>query len=83
MSARTFTTGQVSELLGVSIQRLKRWRYGRSPLCAPSGFTGGGHARYTEFDVARLQKIIDGLDAGASLQELRGSKLKRRLDAEG
>ena len=80
---RLFRTGQVSSLLGVSRRQLQYWA--QTDLVRPSAQTPGGHHRYTFEDVVALGATKQLIDAGVSVQRIRGSirRLRQILPTVG
>lgn len=80
---RLFRTGQVSTLLGVSRRQLQYWA--QTDLVCPSAQTPGGHHRYTFEDVVALGATKQLIDAGVSVQRIRGSiqRLRQILPTVG
>jgi DNA-binding transcriptional MerR regulator len=78
-SARSFRTGQVARILGVSHRQLQYWA--ETGLVAPSARTDGGHCRYTFQDLVALRAAKQLIDAGVSVQGIRKSigSLQRML----
>lgn len=66
-----YTPQHVSDLLGVSLRTLERWR--SSGKFVPVMRTPGGHSRYSKEQVELAQKgVFDGEDLGDKMQELLG-----------
>jgi MerR family transcriptional regulator, light-induced transcriptional regulator len=63
----TFATGWVADRLGISTATLRTWhsRYG----LAPTARTTGGHRRYSEVDLARLEAMHRLIDSGVPAAE--------------
>lgn len=76
---RSFRTGQVVRILGVTHRQLQYWA--ETGLVAPSACTGGGHHRYTFEDLVALRAAKQLIDAGVSVQRIRRSlgSLRRLL----
>lgn len=76
---RSFRTGQVARILGVTHRQLQYWA--ETGLVAPSTCTGGGHHRYTFEDLVALRAAKQLIDAGVSVQRIRRSigSLRRLL----
>lgn len=70
-SPRCFTPREVAEIVGVSRRQLQHWD--KTSLVGPSERTAGGHARYSFQDLVALKTVKRLLDAGVSLQKIRGS----------
>lgn len=68
---KLFRTGQVSALLEVSRRQLQYWA--QTDLVRPSACTPGGHHRYTFLDLIALGATKQLIDAGISVQRIRGS----------
>ncbi|MHB8426537.1 MAG: helix-turn-helix domain-containing protein [Acidiferrobacterales bacterium] len=66
-----FTSRQASTVTGLTHRQLHYWR--KTGLVAPSGITGGGHARYSFADLVALRTARQLLDAGISLRHIRRS----------
>ena len=80
-AVRSFRTGQVVRILGVSHRQLQYWA--ETGLVAPSARTAGGHCRYTFQDLVALRAAKQLIDAGVSVQGIRKSigSLQRMLPA--
>lgn len=78
---RSFRTGQVARILGVSHRQLQYWA--ETGLVAPSARTDGGHCRYAFEDLVALRAAKQLIDAGVSVQRIRKSigSLQRMLPA--
>jgi hypothetical protein len=70
-SGRVFTPMEVAEIVGVTRRQLQHWD--KTDLVAPSQRTAGGHSRYSFQDLVALKTVKRLLDAGVSLQKIRGS----------
>jgi DNA-binding transcriptional MerR regulator len=68
---RYFTPMEVAEIVGVTKRQLQHWD--KTALVSPRQRTAGGHARYTFQDLIALKTVKRLLDAGVSLQKIRGS----------
>jgi DNA-binding transcriptional MerR regulator len=68
---RYFTPLEVVEIVGVTKRQLQHWD--KTELVSPRQRTPGGHARYTFQDLIALKTVKRLLDAGVSLQKIRGS----------
>ncbi|HZO10387.1 MAG TPA: MerR family transcriptional regulator [Myxococcota bacterium] len=68
--AETFRTGDVVQILGISRRQLQYWA--QTDLVAPSRQTPGGHARYGFEDLVALKAAKRLIDAGVSVQRIRG-----------
>src|SRR5215468_11239197 len=66
----TFRTGDVVQILGISRRQLQYWA--QTDLVAPSRQTPGGHARYGFEDLVALKAAKRLIDAGVSVQRIRG-----------
>ncbi|MGD2062438.1 MAG: MerR family transcriptional regulator [Nitrospirota bacterium] len=66
-----FTPMEVVEIVGVTKRQLQHWD--KTGLVSPRQRTPGGHARYTFQDLIALKTVKRLLDAGVSLQKIRGS----------
>lgn len=71
VTERLFRTGQVSALLGLSRRQLQYWA--QTELIPPGAQTPGGHHRYTFADLIALGAAKQLIDAGVSVQRIRGS----------
>ena len=69
-SVETFRTGDVVQILGISRRQLQYWS--QTDLVAPSRETPGGHARYGFEDLVALKAAKRLIDAGVSVQRIRG-----------
>jgi len=70
-SGRSFTPMEVAEIVGVTRRQLQHWD--KTDLVTPSQRTAGGHSRYSFQDLVALKTVKGLLDAGVSLQKIRGS----------
>jgi hypothetical protein len=70
-AGRYFTPMEVVEIVGVTKRQLQHWD--KTALVSPRQRTAGGHARYTFQDLIALKTVKRLLDAGVSLQKIRGS----------
>lgn len=70
-SGRSFTPMEVAEIVGVTRRQLQHWD--KTDLVTPSQRTAGGHSRYSFQDLVALKTVKRLLDAGVSLQKIRGS----------
>lgn len=70
-AGRHFTPMEMVEIVGVSKRQLQHWD--KTGLVSPRQRTPGGHARYTFQDLIALKTVKRLLDAGVSLQKIRGS----------
>ena len=68
---RSFTPMEVVEIVGVTKRQLQHWD--KTGLVSPRQRTAGGHARYSFQDLIALKTVKRLLDAGVSLQKIRGS----------
>lgn len=71
MDVMTFTTRQAAAISHLSQRQLHYWR--RTQLVTPSNHSPGGHARYSFTDLIIIRAIKQLLDAGVSVQRIRGS----------
>lgn len=80
-AARSFRTGLVVRILGVTRRQLQYWA--ATGLVVPSARTAGGHHRYTFDDLVALRAAKQLIDAGISVQRIRHSigSLRRMLPA--
>jgi DNA-binding transcriptional MerR regulator len=72
----TFSTRRAASLCHLSQRQLQYWR--RTQLVTPSDQSPGGHARYTFIDLIIIRAIKQLLDAGVSVQRVRGSIIQLR-----
>jgi DNA-binding transcriptional MerR regulator len=68
--AESFRTGEVVQILDISRRQLQYWA--QTNLVAPSRQTPGGHARYGFEDLVALKAAKRLIDAGVSVQRIRG-----------
>jgi DNA-binding transcriptional MerR regulator len=66
-----YRTGEVSQILGISLRQLRYWA--QTDLVRPSLRSPGGHHRYTFRDLIALKAAKQLIDAGVSVQRLRKS----------
>jgi len=80
-AVRSFRSGQVIRILGVTRRQLQYWS--DTALVVPSARTEGGHHRYTFEDLVALRAAKQLIDAGVSVQRIRRSigALQRALPA--
>jgi len=69
MTRSSYTIGEISELSGVSVRRIRF--YSDKGLLPPMGRTSNGYRVYSEADLARLDLIRALRDAGVSLKTIR------------
>lgn len=74
-----FPTRDVVDILGISRRQLQYWA--QTDLVRPSAATPGGHRRYGFTDLVALKATKRLIDAGVSVQRIRGSiqALRRKL----
>jgi len=68
-----FSRKQVANITGLTARQLNYWR--GTGVISPSGFTQGGHARYSFTDLIALKTVKRLLEHGVSLQKIRKSIL--------
>jgi DNA-binding transcriptional MerR regulator len=68
--AEVFRARDVLQLLGISRRQLQYWA--QTDLVEPSIKTQGGHHRYTFEDLVALKAVKRLIDAGVSVQRIRG-----------
>jgi len=61
---------EVAAAAGVTSQTLQNWR--ARGIATPSGFTAGGHARYTREDFATVMRVAKLRDMGVRLDMVLG-----------
>jgi DNA-binding transcriptional MerR regulator len=76
MNRETYTIGEISELSGVSVRRIRF--YSDKGLLPPMARTSKGYRVYSEADLARLDLIRALREAGVSMEAIR-KILSRRL----
>lgn len=76
MTGNSYTIGEISELSGVSVRRIRF--YSDKGLLPPMGRTSKGYRLYSEADLARLDLIRALREAGVGLGTIR-TMLSRRL----
>jgi DNA-binding transcriptional MerR regulator len=69
MTGHTYTIGEISQLSGVSVRRIRF--YSDKGLLPPLARTSNGYRVYSEADLARLDLIRALRDAGVSLRVIR------------
>ncbi|HHH45075.1 MAG TPA: MerR family transcriptional regulator [Gammaproteobacteria bacterium] len=67
--AGSFSRQQTAAITGLSSRQLSYWR--KTGLVVPSGYTAGGHTRYSFTDLIALRTARRLLDAHISVQRIR------------
>ncbi|RRD45329.1 MerR family transcriptional regulator [Buchananella hordeovulneris] len=77
-SGRTYTSGEVARLYGITVRTLHHWD--AIGLASPSARTWAGHRIYTDADVDRVRDVLVYRETGMDLERIR-QVLERPGDA--
>lgn len=80
MDDQIYSIGELSQLCGISVRRLRF--YSDKGLLPPSARTESGYRMYSGADLARLDLVLALRDAGVSLEQIRKVLGKRESLAE-